>query len=133
MSAATSRPSTGPAAVGPIFVTTYALAYMSVALMLIAPLLVTLALKIRSLVGAEQAPENLALVTGIGGLLSLVAYAIVLWAQSFGNLALVAALRETSVLFAGIIAAVLFKERQTRVQAVALVLAAAGIVLVKVA
>ena len=69
----------------------------------------------------------------IGGLLSLVAYAIVLWAQSFGNLALVAALRETSVLFAGIIAAVLFKERQTRVQAVALVLAAAGIVLVKVA
>ena len=69
----------------------------------------------------------------IGGLLSLIAYAIVLWAQSFGNLALVSALRETSVLFAGIIAVVLFKERQTRVQALALVLAAAGIVLVKVA
>ena len=73
MRVATSRPSTGPAAVGPIFVTTYALAYMSVALMLIAPLLVTLALKIRSLVGAEQAPQSLALVTGIGGLLSLFA------------------------------------------------------------
>ena len=63
----------------------------------------------------------------------LIAYAIVLWAQSFGNLALVSALRETSVLFAGIIAVVLFKERQTRVQVLALVLAAAGIVLVKVA
>jgi MFS family permease len=54
------------------FVATYALAYMSVALMLIAPLLVTLALKIRSLVDADQAPESLALVTGVGGLLSLV-------------------------------------------------------------
>jgi MFS family permease len=73
MRVATSRPSTGPAAVGPIFVTTYALAYMSVALMLIAPLLVTLALKIRSLVGTDQAPQSLALVTGIGGLLSLFA------------------------------------------------------------
>jgi len=69
----------------------------------------------------------------VGGLLSLVAYAIVLWAQSFGNLALVSALRETSVLFAGIIAAVLFKERQTRVQVVALALAVAGIVVVKAA
>ena len=73
MRVATSRPITGPAAVGSSFVTTYALAYMSVALMLIAPLLVTLALKIRSLVGAEQAPQSLALVTGIGGLLSLFA------------------------------------------------------------
>ncbi len=73
MRVAPSRPSTGPAPVGPTFVTTYTLAYMSVALMLIAPLLVTLALKIRSLVGAEQAPQNLAIVTGIGGLLSLIA------------------------------------------------------------
>jgi uncharacterized membrane protein len=69
----------------------------------------------------------------LGGLLSLIAYAIVLWAQSFGNLALVSALRKTSVLFAGIIAVVLFKERQTRVQVLALVLAVAGVVLVKAA
>lgn len=62
-----------PAPVGVGFVTTYALAYMSVALMLIAPLLVTLALKIRSLVGAEQAPASLALVTGVGGLLTVFA------------------------------------------------------------
>jgi MFS family permease len=54
------------------FIARYALAYMSIALMLIAPLLVTLALKIRSLVGVEQAPASLALVTGVGGLLSLV-------------------------------------------------------------
>ena len=50
----------------------YGLAYMSIALMLIAPLLVTLALKVRSLVGVDQAPGYLALVTGIGGLLALI-------------------------------------------------------------
>ncbi len=60
------------ARVGWGFVARYALAYMSISLMLIAPLLVTLALKIKSLVGVDQAPGNLALVTGIGGLLSLV-------------------------------------------------------------
>lgn len=54
------------------FVARYALAYMSVALMLIAPLLVTMALKVRSLVGSEQAPGSLALVAGVGGLLALV-------------------------------------------------------------
>lgn len=53
------------------FAARYALAYMSIALMLIAPLLVTLALKIRSLVGEDQAPGSLALVTGVGGLLAL--------------------------------------------------------------
>ena len=58
--------------VGWVFVVGYALAYMSVALMLIAPLLVTMALKVRSLVGSEQAPDSLALVAGVGGLLSLV-------------------------------------------------------------
>ena len=58
--------------VGRGFVTTYALAYMSIALMLIAPLLVTLALKVRSLVGVDQAPDSLALVTAVGGLLALV-------------------------------------------------------------
>ena len=71
VSAPTEHGPTVPVGAG--FVTTYALAYMSVALMLIAPLLVTLALKIRSLVGPEQAPQSLALVTGIGGLLSLFA------------------------------------------------------------
>jgi MFS family permease len=70
---ATGRSDVPSSPVGPWFVTTYALAYMSVALMLIAPLLVTLALRIRSLVGAEQAPQSLALVTGVGGLMALVA------------------------------------------------------------
>ena len=55
------------------FISLYTLAYMSTSLVFIAPLLVTLALKINSLVGIEQAPNSLALVAGIGSLLAIVA------------------------------------------------------------
>jgi MFS family permease len=54
------------------FVSLYALAYMGATLVLIAPVLVTLALKVNALVGIEQAPNSLALVTGIGSLLAMV-------------------------------------------------------------
>ena len=50
----------------------YTLAYMSTSLLFIAPLLVTLALKVNSLVGIEQAPDSLALVAGIGALVAMV-------------------------------------------------------------
>ena len=54
------------------FISLYASAYMGTILMLLAPVLVTLALKINSLVGSEEAPNSLALVTGIGSLLAMV-------------------------------------------------------------
>lgn len=47
----------------------------------------------------------------IGGLLSAVAYAIVLWAMSLAPMALVSATRETSVLFAAIIGVWVLKEK----------------------
>ena len=53
------------------FITLYALAYMSTSLVLIAPLLVTLALKVNSLVGIKQAPDSLALIVGIGALVAM--------------------------------------------------------------
>ena len=53
------------------FVSLYTLAYMSTCLVFLAPALVTLALKVNSLVGIEQAPNSLALVTGTGALVSL--------------------------------------------------------------
>ena len=59
--------------VGPGFVVLYALAFLSTSLLFLAPLLVTLALKVNSLVGTEQAPNSLSLVAGVGGLLSIVA------------------------------------------------------------
>jgi MFS family permease len=53
------------------FISLYTLAYMGTVLLFLAPLLVSLALKINSLVGIDQAPNSLALVTGIGALLAL--------------------------------------------------------------
>jgi MFS family permease len=54
------------------FVALYTLAYMSTCLLFLAPLLVTLALKVNSLVGIERAPDSLALVAGAGALLAMV-------------------------------------------------------------
>src|SRR3954453_14336356 len=63
-----------PAApVGWGFITLYTLAYLSTVLLFLAPLLVTLALKINALVGIDRAPRNLALVAGVGGLLVMLA------------------------------------------------------------
>ena len=58
--------------VGGGFIALYALAFMSTSLLFIAPLLVTLALKVNSLVGIERAPGSLALVAGTGALLAMV-------------------------------------------------------------
>ena len=58
--------------VGWVFIALYALAFMATSLVLIAPLLVTLALKVNSLVGIEQAPNSLALVTATGALVAMV-------------------------------------------------------------
>jgi MFS family permease len=53
------------------FISMYTLAYMSTSLVFIAPLLVTLALKVNSLVGIQKAPDSLALVAGIGALVAM--------------------------------------------------------------
>ena len=53
------------------FISLYTLAFISTSLVFIAPLLVTLALKVNSLVGIKKAPDSLALVAGIGALLAI--------------------------------------------------------------
>jgi MFS family permease len=58
--------------VGWRFISLYTLAYMSTCLVFIAPLLVTLALKVNSLVGIRRAPDSLALVAAIGALVAMV-------------------------------------------------------------
>ena len=58
-------------AVGPGFVTRYALAYLGTSLLLIAPVSVTLALKVNALVGIDRAPAALSLVAGAGSFVSL--------------------------------------------------------------
>jgi MFS family permease len=64
-------PSPAPRRVGWVFISLYTLAYTSTCLVVIAPVLVTLALKINSLVGIDQAPTSLALVTGVGALVAM--------------------------------------------------------------
>jgi MFS family permease len=54
------------------FISLYTLAYISTSLLFLAPLLVTLALRVNSLLGIEQAPTSLAVVTGTGALLAMV-------------------------------------------------------------
>ena len=73
---ADAAPETGAPGVHQVgwgFIALYTAAFMSSILLLIAPLLVTLALKIESLVGIERAPGSLALVAGVGSLLSMFA------------------------------------------------------------
>jgi MFS family permease len=68
-------PVAGPAAPARVsggFIALYASAYTGTCLVLIAPLLVTLALKVDSVTGPERAPSSLALVTGIGALVAMV-------------------------------------------------------------
>jgi drug/metabolite transporter (DMT)-like permease len=63
------------------------------------------------------------------GALSVLAYGLVLWAQTRGALAPIAALRETSVIFGAIIGTLVFREPFGRARIAATVLVVAGIVL----
>ncbi|MFL6135666.1 MAG: MFS transporter [Nocardioidaceae bacterium] len=65
-------PAPTPERAGWGLVALYSLSFAGGSLVLIAPLLVTLALKVDGLVGIEAAPKNLALVTGVGSLLAMV-------------------------------------------------------------
>ncbi|MFF4776498.1 EamA family transporter [Microtetraspora fusca] len=62
-------------------------------------------------------------VSAAGGTISMVAYGLVLWAQTRSPLAEVAALRETGILWGALIGAVFFSERFGRLR-----IAAAGVV-----
>jgi drug/metabolite transporter (DMT)-like permease len=66
-----------------------------------------------------------------GGAMSLGAYWIAIWAMTVAPIALVAALRETSVLFATLIAVVLLKEPIVPARGIAALLIVAGIVTIK--
>jgi MFS family permease len=57
--------------VGWRFMSLFTLAFMSINLLFQAPILVTLPLRVNSLVGIEQAPKSLALIAGIGALVAL--------------------------------------------------------------
>jgi len=68
-----------------------------------------------------------------GGLMSMLAYFIAIWAMTKAPIALVAALRETSVLFAGLISLLILKEPVTRWRAAAALIIVTGVVLLRLA
>jgi drug/metabolite transporter (DMT)-like permease len=80
----------------------------------------------------KQPPRVLACGLLAGGL-SVLAYGLVLWAQTRGALAPIAALRETSVIFGAIIGTLFFREPFGRTRIAATVVVVAGIVLLNVA
>ena len=65
-------------------------------------------------------------VAAAGGLVSLGAYGIVIWAMSRGSMGPISALRETSVMFAALIGRVFLRERLPASRVVACVIVAAG-------
>ena len=67
----------------------------------------------------------------IGGALSLASYWIAIWAMTVAPIALVAALRETSVLFAAAIAVIVLKEPLQRPRIIAVMMIVAGMVLIR--
>ncbi|MCX6508051.1 MAG: EamA family transporter [Actinobacteria bacterium] len=76
--------------------------------------------------GLQWIPSRRVLILGaLGGVVSMVAYTIVLWAQTRTTLGVVSALRETGVLWAAIIGVVIFREGR----AVRIVLPAAVVAL----
>lgn len=65
----------------------------------------------------------------LAGALSVLAYGLVLWAQTRGPLAPIAALRETSVIFGAIIGTLVFREPFGRTRIAATIVVSAGILL----
>ena len=68
----------------------------------------------------------------LAGALSVLAYGLVLWAQTRGALAPIAALRETSVIFGAVIGTLVFRESFGRWRIAATVLVVAGVLLLNV-
>jgi drug/metabolite transporter (DMT)-like permease len=67
----------------------------------------------------------------VGGGLSLVAYWIVIWAFTVAPIPIVAALRETSILFAALIGMIFLGEKMTPVRGLSIVMVLAGLVLMR--
>ncbi len=80
--------------------------------------------------GALAGPLRVSWRAGLlGGMLSVAAYGLVLWAQTRSALALVAALRETSIIIGAVIGSLVFREPFGRPRVAATVLVVAGILL----
>ncbi len=69
----------------------------------------------------------------VGGACTLASYALALWAMTRAPIALVAALRETAVIFGVLIAAIVLHERITRIRYLSILIVTAGAAAIKLA
>lgn len=108
----------------------HALSYTGWIFLLTAPLMLLVALAQQ---GRGVLRQSLpAWRTGLlGGACTLASYALVLWAMTRAPIALVAALRETSIVFAGLLGALFLKERIHRLRATSILMVCAGAVAIK--
>ena len=95
-----------------------------------APLALWALLRRRGIIAYARANWHLGLAGGFG---TLISYGLVLWAMTMAPVALVAALRETSILFGTMIAAFVLGERVTRTRLVAVLIIATGAIVLKLA
>ena len=89
---------------------------------------VIMALRGRSVI---VAPSRAWALGSVAAVASYGAYAIAVWAMTVAPIALVAALRETSILFAVLIGWLFFKDRMDRTKAMAACLIVAGVMLTR--
>ena len=106
------------------------LGYTAWLLLLFGPVLPLLLWRRRALQPRLRWPVLARLV--LAGLVAVLGYGLVLWAQSHASLALVAALRETSVVFGAVIGAIVFSEPFGRARTASAALITGGIVLLNV-
>lgn len=94
------------------------------------PLLSWALLRRRDFIGYARNNWALGIAGGFG---TLISYGLVLWAMTAAPIAVVAALRETSILFGTLIAAFVLKEKVTPTRIVAVLVIAAGAAALKLA
>ncbi len=90
------------------------------------------AVAVRGPVVYSTLPTSWALAAA-GGVMSMLSYFIAIWGMTQAPIALVAALRETSVLFGAVIATVILKEPLTRWRLTASLLVVCGVALLRIA
>lgn len=76
---------------------------------------------------------NALALAALGGFGTLASYGLALWAMTQAPVAAIAALRETSILFAIAIAALFLREKISRRRYLAITLIAAGAILMRIA
>jgi drug/metabolite transporter (DMT)-like permease len=67
-----------------------------------------------------------------GGILSVSAYSIVVWAMQHSPIALVSALRESSVVIAALLSIWILKEETTAKHLIAVMMVAAGVIMTRI-